>query len=283
MEVNSLYEKLKKEFFIIAGPCVIESYEICEEVCEKIKGLCDKYGFLYVFKSSFDKANRLSVNSFRGHGIENGLKFLEKIKRQFEVPILTDVHEVNQIKYLGDVIDIVQIPAFLCRQTDLVVESAKTGKIVNVKKGQFMAPDDMRYIIDKVKSVGNQKVILTERGYSFGYHNLVVDFRAILIMKEFCELVIYDATHSLQYPGGSGGKSGGARFAIEPLMYASIPVGVDGLFMEVHPDPENALSDASTQIKLSDCERILKNIGVLLNTRKKIEYRKQKLPQSFEP
>lgn len=274
--MGMFYEKLKSQFFIIAGPCVIENYDVCAKVCGKIKELCNKYDFLYIFKSSFDKANRLSINSYRGPNLEEGLKLLEKIKKQFEVPVLTDVHEVNQVQYLRDIVDIIQIPAFLCRQTDLVVESAKTGKIVNIKKGQFMAPDDMRHIVEKAESVRNRKVILTERGYSFGYHNLVVDFRSILIMKEFCELIVYDATHSLQYPGGGGGKSGGARFAIEPLMYASIPVGINGLFMEVHSDPTNALSDAATQIKLSECERIFKNIDILLNSCKKIEYKKEK-------
>lgn len=273
---NSLYKKLKEQFFIVGGPCVIEDYNVCAKVCEEMKKLCDGYNFLYIFKSSFDKANRLSVGSYRGPGLEEGLRILEKIKRQFEVLLLTDIHEINQIFYIDSVVDIIQIPAFLCRQTDLVVNAAKTGKVINIKKGQFMAPEDMKYIVDKAKSVGNDKVILTERGFAFGYHNLVVDFRAIIAMKEFCEVVVYDATHSLQYPGGASGKSGGARFAIEPLMYASIPVGVDGIFMEVHPDPTNALSDGATQIKLSECERIFKNIYALLTASKKVEYKKEK-------
>ncbi|MFN7181200.1 MAG: 3-deoxy-8-phosphooctulonate synthase [Planctomycetota bacterium] len=268
---DTIYSTLTNQFFIIAGPCVIENYDICAEVCEKLKKLSEKEGFYYIFKSSYDKANRLSLNSFRGPGITQGLKILEKIKSEFGVPVLTDVHETNQIEETADIVDIIQIPAFLCRQTDLVVKSAKTGKIINIKKGQFMAPEDMKYIVEKVKNSGNNKIILTERGTSFGYHNLVVDFRSILIMKSFCELVIYDATHSLQYPGGAGGKSAGARFAIEPLLYASLPVGINGLFMEIHPNPPRAMSDSATQINLNDIQRILRNVKILLTVRKKLK------------
>lgn len=273
---DSFYEKLKEQFFIIAGPCVIENFDVCATVCETIKKLSIKHNFEYIFKSSFDKANRLSYNSYRGPGIEKGVQVLEKIRREFDVPVLTDIHEPGQIFFVEKVVDILQIPAFLCRQTDLVIESAKTQKIINIKKGQFMAPDDMKYIVEKAKSVNNNKIILTERGFSFGYHNLVVDFRSILIMKEFCDVVVYDATHSVQYPGGGGGKSGGARFATEPLMYAAIPVGVNGIFMEVHPDPPSALSDGATQIKLYDCPRIFYNLSLLREAYKKVEYKKEK-------
>ncbi len=273
---NALYDTLKKQFFIIAGPCVIENYDVCATVCDKLKKVSYLYNFCYIFKASYDKANRLSIASFRGKGIDEGLKILEKIKSDFNVPILTDVHESEQINKVAKVVDIIQIPAFLCRQTDLVVNSARTNKIINIKKGQFMAPEDMKYLVEKVNTTNNNKIILTERGYSFGYRNLVVDFRSILIMKSFCELVIYDATHSLQYPGGSNGKSAGARFAIEPLMYAAIPVGVDGLFMEVHPNPQKALSDSATQLPLDDAERIFNNIRTLLKVKSKLKYNQTK-------
>jgi 2-dehydro-3-deoxyphosphooctonate aldolase (KDO 8-P synthase) len=272
MQSEVLYETLKSHFFIIAGPCVIESYDICAEVCEHLKEICSKEGFFYIFKSSYDKANRLSLESYRGPSFQEGLNILTKIKSRFNVPILTDVHLPSQVEDVAKVVDILQIPAFLCRQTDLVVESAKTGKVINIKKGQFMAPEDMQYIVDKAKKNGNTKVILTERGYTFGYNNLVVDFRSILIMKKFCDVVVYDATHSVQYPGGEKGRSGGARFAIEPLLYASIPTMPNGIFMEVHPNPPAASSDSATQLCLKDMARILHNLKILQNSVKEIVY-----------
>ncbi len=241
-----------EKFTIIAGPCAIESKEICFEVAEVIKDLQKKYPEIrFVFKSSFDKANRSSIHSFRGVGLEKGLEILKDVKDKFNLPVLTDIHESWQAKPVGEVVDIIQIPAFLCRQTDLLVSAAETGREINVKKGQFLAPWDTKNIVEKLKHAGATKYYLTERGTTFGYNNLVVDFRGIPIMKQFAP-VIFDATHSVQLPGGQGNKSGGNREFAYPLAKASLSVGVDGLFFEVHPDPDKALSDASTQIKLSD-------------------------------
>jgi len=252
-----------EKFLLIAGPCAIESREICFEVAEVLKDIQEKNPDIrVVFKSSFDKANRSSIKSFRGVGLEKGLQILSDVKQKFNLPVLTDIHESYQAKPVGEVVDIIQIPAFLCRQTDLLVAAAETGKEVNVKKGQFLAPWDTKNIVEKLKYAGAKKFYLTERGTTFGYNNLVVDFRSLPIMRQYAP-VIFDATHSVQLPGGAGNQSSGNREFIYPLAKASVSVGVDGLFFEVHPNPEKALSDKATQIKLSDFPKIVDNLLTL--------------------
>ena len=240
------------KFLIIAGPCALENEEIPLKVAEKISELQREYPqFEFVFKGSFDKANRTSVHSFRGVGLERGLEILKTIKKKYNLKTTTDVHETWQVKPVAEVVDIVQIPAFLCRQTDLLLEAAKSGKAVNVKKGQFLAPWDTKYIVEKLTYGGAKEIYLTERGTTFGYNNLVVDFRSLPIMGQYAK-VIYDATHSVQMPGGAGGRSGGMREFIFPLLRAAIAVGIDGVFMEVHPNPPEAKSDSATQVYLKD-------------------------------
>ncbi len=247
-------------FIIIAGPCVIESEDLLLSVGEKLKGLSEKFPEVeFVFKSSFDKANRSSIRSFRGPGIEMGLRALRRVREEFGLKITTDIHESWQAEPVGDVVDIIQIPAFLCRQTDLLLAAAKTGKAVNVKKGQFMAPWDMKNVVEKLKAGSAKDIFLTERGTSFGYNNLVVDFRSLPIMSQFGK-VIFDATHSVQLPGGMGERSGGQREFAFPLLRAAVAVGCDGVFMETHPDPEKALSDGPNQIPLKDLDFIVEAI-----------------------
>jgi len=246
-----------KELFLIAGPCVVESEEICFVVAEKLKELSEKYNMAIIFKSSYAKANRLSGESFSGHGMKFGLEVLSKVRERFELPILTDVHETSEARVAAEVVDILQIPAFLCRQTELVRQAAATGKWINIKKGQFLAPEDMDKIAAKAKS---GKVILTERGSSFGYHNLVVDFRSLLIMRRFDYPVVFDATHSLQLPGGMGEYSSGQPEFIIPLAKGAVAVGVDGLFIETHPEPANALSDSATMLPLDRMETLIKEV-----------------------
>ena len=249
-----------EKFTVIAGPCVIESKDICFEVAEVLKDLQNKNPDVkFVFKSSFDKANRSSIKSFRGLGLEKGLQILNDVKEKYNLPVLTDIHESYQAKPVGEVVDIIQIPAFLCRQTDLLVSASKTGREINVKKGQFLAPWDTKNIVEKLKFAGAKKYYLTERGTTFGYNNLVVDFRGTPIMRQYAP-VIFDATHSVQLPGGAGNQSSGNREFIYPLAKASISVGVDGLFFEVHPDPDKALSDKATQVKLSEFPNILEKL-----------------------
>jgi len=249
-----------EKFLIIAGPCAIESEELLLRVGEEIKRLSEKFKEVeFVFKSSFDKANRSSIHSFRGHGLEYGLRALRRVKEEFGLKITTDIHESWQAEPVAEVADIIQIPAFLCRQTDLLLSAARTGKAVNVKKGQFLAPWDTKNIVEKLKFGGAKEIYLTERGTSFGYNNLVVDFRSLPIMKQWAK-VIYDATHSVQLPGGLGDKSGGMREFIFPLIRAAVAVGCDGVFMETHPEPERALSDASTQLPLSQLESMVEAI-----------------------
>ena len=266
-----------KEFVIIAGPCVLEDLEIALLVGEEIKKVIEEINrekevnFKYIFKSSFDKANRTSLYSFRGPGLEKGLEWLKEIKEKLKVSITTDVHETWQVKEVAQVVDIIQIPAFLCRQTDLIVESAKTGKIINIKKGQFMAPWDMKYAVQKAMPFDPKEIWITERGSSFGYRNLVVDFRAIPIMKEFAQRVIFDATHSVQLPGGDEGKSGGERKFVPYLIKAGVAVGADGIFMEVHPDPEKALCDGPNSLYLKDIKNILNQIAEVRKIIKKYE------------
>lgn len=247
-------------FTIIAGPCVIESKELCFEVAQVLKSLQEKHkNVRFVFKSSFDKANRSSVDSFRGRGLEYGLAVLKDVKDTFNLPVLTDIHESYQAKPVAEVVDILQIPAFLCRQTDLLLAAAETGREINVKKGQFLAPWDTKNIVEKLKFGGAIKIYLTERGTTFGYNNLVVDFRSLPIMRQYAP-VIYDATHSVQLPGGLGKASGGQREFAYPLAKAAISVGVDGLFFETHPDPDKALSDGPNQIPLKEFPNIVENL-----------------------
>lgn len=245
------------EFFLIAGPCVIESEELCRTVAGTVAELADKHGIPYVFKASYKKANRLSKGSFSGPGLDDGLEVLAKIKRETGLAILTDIHETAEIDAVAEVADILQIPAFLCRQTDLVVGAAKTGRWVNIKKGQFLAPEDMGKIAAKTES---NKVMLTERGVTFGYRNLVVDFRSLLIMKETGHRVVFDATHSLQLPGGGGAVSTGQPEYIIPMSRAASAIGIDGLFVETHPEPKNAKSDAGAMLPLEQMAELLKQV-----------------------
>lgn len=245
---------------LIAGPCVIEDEETTIYVAKRLKEYSERLEIPLVFKSSYDKANRTSINSYRGPGIKEGLRILKKVKTEVGLPVLSDVHSVDEVTIASEILDALQIPAFLCRQTDLIISASKTGKPVNIKKGQFLAPWDVRNIIDKFTSTGNHNLMITERGTSFGYNNLVVDFRGIPIMRSFGYPVIFDVTHSLQIPGGMGTSSGGQREFAEPLARAAVAVGVDGLFMEVHPEPDRALCDGPNMIKLSEVEKMLNTI-----------------------
>jgi len=242
---------------VIAGPCVVESAETTLAVARFLADLAKRRSLPLVFKASFDKANRSSISTFRGPGIEDGLEVLALVRSETGLPALTDVHEPPQCERAAEVCDVLQIPAFLCRQTDLVVAAARTGKAINLKKGQFMAPDDMRRIVEKARSAGNERVTVTERGASFGYHNLVVDMRAFAWMQRDGIPVIYDVTHSLQLPGAAGDSSGGQREFAEPLARAAVAAGADGVFLEVHPDPEHALSDSATQLEPQRAENLL--------------------------
>ena len=247
---------------VIAGPCVIESEDLVVEMAHTLAAMAERLGVPLVFKSSFDKANRSSIASYRGPGLEEGLRVLGIVKAETGLPVITDVHEPDQCGPAAEVCDVLQNPAFLCRQTDLVVAAARTGRAVNVKKGQFMAPDDMRKIVDKARAAGNHKVTVTERGASFGYHNLVVDMRSFAMLHEDGIPVIYDVTHSLQLPGG-GAESGGLRRYAEPLARAAVAAGADGVFLEVHPDPEHARSDAAVQLDPERTERLLRSLIAL--------------------
>ncbi|MDP2276765.1 MAG: 3-deoxy-8-phosphooctulonate synthase [Nitrospirota bacterium] len=242
---------------IIAGPCVIESEDVTLHTAQRLKDICGSIGLPFVFKCSYDKANRTSIKSFRGPGIEKGLRILSDIKGKLNIPVISDVHSAAEVKPASEILDALQIPAFLCRQTDLIIAASKTGKPVNIKKGQFLAPWDVKNIIEKFTAEGNHNLFITERGTSFGYNNLVVDFRAFPIMRSFGYPVIFDVTHSLQLPGGQGSSSGGQREFAEPLARAAVAVGVDGLFFEVHPEPEKALCDGANMIKLAEVEKML--------------------------
>ena len=244
---------------LIAGPCVIESPEHPLFMAEKIAQIAARLNIPYVFKASYDKANRSSVGNFRGPGLEKGLEILQKVKDKFKLPVLTDIHGLEQIAPVAQVVDILQIPAFLCRQTDILVAAGETGKIVNIKKGQFMAPWDMKNAVGKVASTCNRNVCITERGASFGYNNLVSDFRSLPLMREFAP-VIFDATHSAQLPGGQGSCSGGDRKMAEVLARAAVAAGVDGIFMEVHDDPDNARCDGPNMIALAGLEKLLQTL-----------------------
>ena len=241
---------------ILAGPCAIENQDVLNRTAEKLKEITEKLGINYIFKSSFDKANRSSITSFRGPGMEKGLEMLAKIKKDFDLPIVTDIHTPEQASIVAEVADMLQIPAFLCRQTDLLVAAAKTGKIVNIKKGQFLAPEQMGPLIKKVEDSGNSNILLTDRGTSFGYNNLVVDFRGIPIMQGFGYPVIFDATHSVQLPGANGCSSGGDRRFVPYLAKAAMAVGANALFFEVHPEPDKALCDGPNMLALKDATEV---------------------------
>lgn len=245
---------------LIGGPCALESEDLAREVAETMMEICDRLKISYVFKASFDKANRTSLSAYRGPGLERGLSTLAKIRRELQVPVISDIHDVSQVEAAAEVLDIIQIPAFLCRQTDLLTAAARTGKTINVKKGQFVSPWDMKNVVDKMRGAGGEKIMLVERGASFGYNNLVVDMRSLPTMRSLGCPVIFDATHSVQLPGGAGGSSGGQREFIEPLARAATAVGIDGLFMEIHPAPDKALCDGPNSIPLHDIEQLLTKI-----------------------
>lgn len=250
-----------KPLILIAGPCVIENRKMVFEIASRLKAVTSKLKIPFIFKASYDKANRTSIKSFRGPGLEEGLEILADVKKKFHVPVLSDVHSIDEVEQAAEVLDILQIPAFLCRQTDLVVAIAKTGKIVNVKKGQFLAPNDMAQIIKKIEAAGNKKILLTERGTSFGYNNLVSDFRSLSIMRQTGYPVIFDATHSVQQPGGMGDSSGGNREFIPLLSRCAVAAGVDGIFIETHLNPDKALSDGPNMWPLSGMEKLLKELA----------------------
>lgn len=248
---------------IVAGPCVIESEELAFETAKRLKEICSAVGLHFIFKSSYDKANRTSVKSFRGPRMERGLRILADVKARFNVPVISDVHSLHEIKPASEVLDALQIPAFLCRQTDLILAASETGKPVNIKKGQFLAPWDVKNIIEKFTSTGNHDLFMSERGTTFGYNNLVVDFRGLPIMRSYGYPVIFDVTHSLQLPGGQGSSSGGQRGFAEPLARAAVAIGIDGLFMEVHPEPEKALCDGPNMIRLDDLSGMLTSLKTI--------------------
>lgn len=247
-------------FQLIAGPCVIESEKMVLSIAGQMQEITNELGIPYTFKASFDKANRTSIDSFRGSGLEKGIEILQKVKDTYGLPICTDIHESWQAEPVARVADILQIPAFLCRQTDLLVAAAKTGKCVNIKKAQFLAPWDMKNCVEKVRQSGNDNVMLCERGTSFGYNTLVVDMTGLRVMKEFGVPVIFDATHSVQKPGGNGTSTGGNREYVEYLAKAAVAVGVDGLFMETHPEPEHALSDGPNMVPLGEMKNLLEKL-----------------------
>jgi 2-dehydro-3-deoxyphosphooctonate aldolase (KDO 8-P synthase) len=260
VKVNNLVFGEKHPLVLIAGPCVIETEMDCCRIAEKLKDIADKAEIPFVFKASYDKANRTSVKSYRGPGIKKGIKILSKIKKQIGVPVLSDVHCRSEIDMVKDVLDVIQIPAFLCRQTDLIMHAAKTGRPINIKKGQFLAPWDVKNIAEKVLSTGNKNIIFTERGTMFGYNNLVSDMRSIVIIREMGYPVVYDATHSIQLPGGKGSSTGGQREMIGPLASAAVAVGCDGLFVETHEKPGKALSDSATMLPLRQLVPLIKKV-----------------------
>jgi len=251
--------------FLIAGPCAIENEKLCLQVAAALKKTCATLGIFYVFKASFDKANRTSGKSFRGIGLENGLKILAKVRAEFEIPVLTDIHNESHAAVVGEVVDILQIPAFLCRQTDLIEAAAVTGQIVNIKKGQFLSPKEMGQVVAKAEKSGAKKILVTERGTTFGYNNLVADMRSIPIMKQFGFPVIFDATHSVQLPGGGGDKSSGQREFAPVLARAALASGASGIFLETHPTPDKALSDGPNMIPLAEMPALLKSLLKIFN------------------
>jgi 2-dehydro-3-deoxyphosphooctonate aldolase (KDO 8-P synthase) len=245
---------------LVAGPCVIEDYETTREIARILKEITSKLEIPFIFKASYDKANRTSVAAFRGPGLSDGLRVLKEIKKELGIPILSDVHRISEIPAAAQILDIIQIPAFLCRQTDVIIEVAKTGKPVNIKKGQFLAPWDMANVVEKITSAGNRRILITERGTMFGYNNLVVDFRGFMIMRKIGYPVIFDATHSVQLPGGAGASSGGQREYAPVLARAAAAAGVDGIFMEVHTNPDKALCDGPNSLKLDTISELLSQL-----------------------
>ncbi|MEA3279642.1 MAG: 3-deoxy-8-phosphooctulonate synthase [Thermodesulfobacteriota bacterium] len=248
---------------LISGPCVIEDYETSSEIASFLKGLTEKLDIPFIFKASYDKANRTSISSFRGPGLIDGLDILRRIKEKFGIKILSDVHSINEIDRAARVLDIIQIPAFLCRQTDFILEVARTGKVINIKKGQFLAPWDIENVVEKITSTGNNRILITERGTMFGYNNLIVDFRGIKIMQDTGRPVIFDATHSIQLPGGAGKSSGGQREFAPVLARAAVAAGADGIFMEVHKDPDRALCDGPNSLKLDFLYNLLSQLKAI--------------------
>ena len=245
---------------LVAGPCVIEDYETTREIAGTLKEITSKLEIPFIFKASYDKANRTSIAAFRGPGLNDGLRVLKEIKEELGIPILSDVHRISEIPAAARILDIIQIPAFLCRQTDVIIEVAKTGKPVNIKKGQFLAPWDMANVVEKITSAGNRRILITERGTMFGYNNLVVDFRGFMIMRKIGYPVIFDATHSVQLPGGAGASSGGQREYAPVLARAAAAAGVDGIFMEVHSNPDKALCDGPNSLKLDTISELLSQL-----------------------
>lgn len=259
VEVKNLIFGDNKPFVLIAGPCVIENHEITYSTARRIKEITDELDIPFIFKSSFKKANRTSLDSFTGLKFEDAAEILKEIKSELNLSLLTDVHTEDDIELISPIADVLQIPAFLCRQTDLLIAAGESGKAVNIKKGQFLAPGDMKHAIEKIESTGNNNILLTERGSSFGYHNLVVDMRSLVIMRNLGYPVIMDATHSVQMPSNTNVTGGQPEF-IEPLSKAAVGVGIDGLFLEVHPDPPNALSDAGSQLHIDNLKSLLINV-----------------------
>jgi len=257
----------RSKLFVIAGPCVIESAELCFTIAKHVKSVCEKLGITYIFKASFDKANRSSNSSFRGPGMVDGLAVLQRIKDELGLPVLTDIHEPEQAAHAAKVVDVLQVPAFLARQTDLLLACGSTGKTINVKKGQFMSPQEMKLAIEKIESTGNNNIFLTERGTFFGYNRLVNDFTGLAVMKSFNKPVVFDITHSTQQPAGQGTQSGGSPQYSPLLARAAIAAGVDGLFLECHPDPTKAKSDAATMMHLNDVEKLLTEAKQLVDLR----------------
>jgi len=263
----AIWKKLNspRRLFLIAGPCVIESEKLSLQVASSLKKTCAALGIFYVFKASFDKANRTSAKSFRGPGLDEGLRVLAKVRGQIGVPVLTDIHNESHAAVAGEVVDVLQIPAFLCRQTDLIEAAAITGQILNIKKGQFLSPTEMGQVVAKARSAGAKKLLLTERGTTFGYNNLVADMRSIPILKRFRCPVVFDATHSVQLPGGGGDKSSGQREFAPVLARAALAAGANGLFIETHPNPDKALSDGPNMIPLAEMPALLKNLLKVFN------------------
>lgn len=266
------YKVGEGRLLVAAGPCVLESLDVALEVAQTAGRICSSLGLDYVFKSSFDKANRTSIHSYRGPGMEKGLNWLAEIKAKTGFPILTDIHEPWQAARVAEVADILQIPAFLCRQTDLLVAAAKTGKVINIKKGQFLSPWDMAQAARKCMEAGNNRIILCERGTTFGYNQLVVDMRSLPIMRSFGYPVMFDGTHSVQMPGGQGERSGGDRRFVLPLVRAAVAVGIDALFLETHPEPDRAKSDGPNMVLLSELEKLLKQVKKLHDVVQTIGY-----------
>lgn len=260
MTPDELYSKSVQGPFILAGPCALESFEVAMSTAKVLAEIASRLDVTVIFKSSFDKANRTSVDSFRGPGLVEGVKWLARIKEETGLPIVTDIHSPEQAEPVAAVADVLQIPAFLCRQTDLLVAAGKTGRVINVKKGQFVAPQDMVHVVGKIRSTGNNRIWLTERGSSFGYHNLVVDMRSLSIMKDLGCPVVFDATHSVQLPSGLGGKSGGQREFVPVLSRCAVAGGASGVFMEVHPDPDCALCDGPNSWPLDKTEALIKDL-----------------------